>query len=169
MRKRIFILSLCVALVLGLGLVAGCRKLGHVTNLPQNVTEQEVKDWYAATGALQVIGEYTDDATKAIIKLRGLGLFKDDARYQLTLTSLGRVSQAGIHARNILNQSPNHFGESEKAQIRGLIESMEQEIQKANTEGLTGLNSDDAKAINTTIQSIDGAVQIILAMVRSQS
>lgn len=167
MRKKLLLFSICIVLSVAIGLMAGCPKLGHVTNLPQNVAEQEVKDWYQATGALQVIGEYTDDATKAIIKLRGLGLFQDDERYQLTLTSLGRIAQAGIHARNILNQAPGHFGDSQKSQIRGLIESMEQEFQKANNEGLTGVkNSASATALNATIQALDGAIQIILAMVK---
>lgn len=95
---------------------AGCmRKTGSIANVPTGVSEAEVKDWYAATGAIAIVGNSTEAATNLAISINRADPTNPD--YQKMLSVFGHIAQGGISAGNVLSASPEHFTASTRDQI----------------------------------------------------
>ena len=125
-------------LIIGVVLVglAGCGG-PRITNLPPNVSEQQVQAWYAATGAAKVIAQSTKGLTESVIAVHTADprvIANDD--YQKVLLVLGKTAQAGIHVDSILRQAPNRFAQGTKQQIMATIQPVLAELSRADLEGL---------------------------------
>lgn len=161
-RFRPYIATLMVAILI---FTTGCGgKQIQVTNLPPNVSQAEVSNWYRATGAISVIADQTLILTDAAISLNREGVLKG-AAYDAVLTTLGKVSQAGIHVRNVLYQQPEYFGTPAAQKIRPLFNAITDELQKANIEGLLGVASQETRAkISLALSLLKGAVNTFTAL-----
>jgi hypothetical protein len=149
--------------------VSSCHRVNHVTNLPPGVNEQEVKDWYAATGALSVIADNTKAATDIAIDLNHQGMFHDGPAYNTTLTVLARISQGGIHASNMLRAMPEHFDANARLQLSAFADDALAQAQKAVDEGMGGVGDQSGRQkLTDMLRGIQSALRIIALFQSSQ-
>lgn len=151
----------------GLGTyLSGCAaRVGHVTDLPQGVTEQQAKNYDAEIANLHKIADVTTTLRRAVISVRGAGAFPDDAAYGKLLLMIGKLDQAQLAATAYLRGAPEYFGETQKQKIKDIFSDVTAEIQQLNASGVTGIkNPDSLKQINTLIGELAGFVNLVLSL-----
>jgi hypothetical protein len=127
-----------IAFLIGLMMagVADCKRI-KITDTPQDVSEEQVQAWYAATGVVKTIAETTNGLTDAVIAIKTSdpALIPDDD-YQRILQILGESALAGVHVDEILREVPDNFGKGTKEQILALVKPVVEQLRQADLEGL---------------------------------
>ncbi len=116
-------------------LMTGCVK--NISDVPEDINQNQVRTWYTATGAVKVIAESTKGVTESVISINNSDpkiIPPDD--YQRILLVLGKTAQAGIHLDAVLKNAPNNFEKGVKDQIMAEIRPVVDELQQADLEGL---------------------------------
>jgi hypothetical protein len=132
----------------------GCLGPKHITNLPPGVSETEVRDWYAATAALNDVSKLTKAATDAVISLhKSKSLPGGEAEYQSVLETFAKIDQVGIHASNTLKGAAQNFG-SVKSQVKPDVQSIADQLTKALADNTLKTNA----TTKTILQSLQLAV-----------
>lgn len=157
-----------VLVILTLMASTGCQKKVHVTNLPQGVSEGEVKTWLTAVGAVKRIGELDKQATQALVSLHNIQrndkpLIPGD-KYAATLRFFGRLSQAGINADNILHKTPEYFGKDVQTQIKGATDDIFAELQQQDMVSMTGVSSPEIKNLQALVGELQGTAKILVSL-----
>jgi len=156
-------------LLIGLVMVVitGCPKT-RITDIPTNVSEEQVQAWYAATGIVKTIAETTNGLTDAVIAVNTSDpklIPSDD--YQKILLSLGKAAQAGIHVDSILKQVPDNFGKGTKEQILAEIQPVIEEFRQADLEGLFSRSqSPRLQTELTVLKRLTEATQLLSSLAR---
>jgi hypothetical protein len=139
-----------------------------ITGLPDNMAEEELRDWYTATGIVKTIAETTNGLTDAVIAVNNSdpSLIPGE-EYQNMLLVLGKTAQAGLHVDNILRQVPDHFGKGTKEKILSEIGPVVEELRKADLEGLfSKTQSPRLKSELTVLKSLTNAIQLLASLAK---
>jgi hypothetical protein len=159
-----FVLALMLAtqpLMLG-----GCAaRVSHVTNLPVGVSEQAVKNWYSATGAVKTIATQNAAAFTAVKELRTIGVFPNDEAYEYTVIALGRIAQINEDAVQFLQSVPNDWSKNTQQKMAAYMNEISGLLQKLNAQGVTGIkNPDSLTSVNKLIALVTESVSLVLSL-----
>lgn len=154
----------------------GCgARVKHVTNLPPGVTEQQVKNWDSAVGALHRIAATTSTLRQTVIalnkatyvepgKTEAEKVIPDGRTYIGILSGIGRVDQAQINAANFLKTVPNTWSLATQDKVRAYMRTIGDELAKMNTEGLTGIKNPSSRQ---QVEQLIGEIQAVAGLVLS--
>lgn len=159
------VLSLVLVVGPSLSLVGCAVRVTHVTNLPPGVSEQEVKNWYTATGTLHKIADVTHAVQEAVISFNHAGVFPDGPAYVATLQDLGKIKILQEDSAKYLATVPQTFGQPTKDKLKSNMTAISALIQDMNTRGITGIkNADSAKSINAQISQLILSASVLLSL-----
>ena len=135
------ILLLTVALSL-----SACTKVKQpIVNVPEGISEQEVRAWYEATGYLREIAKNNRLVTEAVIDLRAHGVLDGGESYHAMLTAFGKIAQLEIQASDYLENWHNQFGEEQSPRFLFFIDEILKQVQEATDNGLVGIKNEVAQ------------------------
>lgn len=165
-RQRVYELLIWLGILTLL--LQGCHRKIVVTNLPPGVSQQQVIDWYTATGALKVIAETSNSAMTSLVQMNRTGAFPDGPSYVATISAMGRMSQAGLHAKSILEAAPDNFNLGTRQRITGDVQIMLKELETLNQYGLVGIKDPQTKLIvQAWLRTFETAINVENALVTS--
>jgi hypothetical protein len=161
MKKRLAVAVLAFSLVF-----SGCAaRVNHITNLPPGVSEQSVKNWYSAVGAMKKIRDIDHSLYLTVTSLRDNKVWTDDASYTVALTSVGRLEATEIEANQFLESVPNDWSQPTQLKMQNYMNAISAAIQDLNTGGVTGIKDAGTLAsVNNSIKSITVSVSLILSL-----
>lgn len=165
LKPRSLGLSVLVAVLAGFLMVStvACHRAVHVKNVPTGVSEQSVKNWYAAVGAFKMAAETTQKLTNSAIALHSE--FPDEASYQKTLEGLGRMAQVEAQAAQFLDTAPQNWNQPIATQIQSYANSLAGLLTTSVEDGLAHVkNPTTAAALKTTVSLLRGAIQTAAAL-----
>lgn len=159
-------LSVFLALALVLSFTGCAARVGHVTDLPTGVTEQQAKAWDTAVADLHKIADLNSAARKAVISVRTAGAFPNDVAYAAALTAIGHIDQYEIEAAEFLKAQPSVFGASQQQKLKSELSLISGELLALNSiDGLPGIKNPDTKqTISQIIAEITGTANLILSL-----
>ena len=147
----------------------GCApRVGTVANTPPGVTQPQVQNWYAATGAFTKIADVDHQILAGVVGFHDSGLWSDTGSYEISLRALGRIEQIQIEAATFLKTVPDDWSKSTREKIQTYTNEMSAEIQKVNASGATGIKNPDSLAtINALIADLTKTANLVLTLVNA--
>lgn len=155
----------------------GCgARVKHVTNLPPGVTEEQVKNWDSAVGALHRIAATTSTLRQTVIalnkatytepgKTEAEKVIPDGKTYIGILSGIAKVDLAQINASNFLKTVPKTWSLSTQEKMRSYMKTIGDELAKMNNEGLTGIkNPSSRQQLEQLIGEIQATVGLVLSL-----
>ena len=152
-----------VALVVSL---AGCAaRVKNVTNLPTGVTLTEVQQWDSAVQNLNKIATAVTAARQSLIALHTGGLLPDGPAYVTALQVIGKIDTLQVSASATLQQTPNSFSASTKAQVQALLQQISAQLLTLNSSGVVGIKNPNSQTqVADLIAEISAAVTLVLSL-----
>jgi len=149
-------------------LAVGCSaRVKNVTNLPPGVTQQEVIAWDSEVAALHKAAAATTALRQGVIGLEHANAFPDTVAYVAALRAVAKIDQAQLAASDYLRQAPQHFGQPQKAKVKGILDAISAELQTLNVQSMAGIkNADHQKQLTTLVSDVTAAVDIALALAK---
>lgn len=133
-----------------------------IVNAPTPLAAEAVRNWYTATGALEVVANNSHNALQAIIQMNRAGTFPDGPAYAATMNSFMRIADAGLKASTILQKTPEMFGLEQQKTITEYLLLISTELQVITKTGLVGIkNPDSQRIVQEFIGLIQSSVNII--------
>ncbi len=153
-------------LLVSVTLAPACRrKQVRVTNLPEGVSEQEVQNWFTATGAMRTIAKSMVHAQDFVIQLNRAGVFPDGEPYRRTMVSFKRIAEEGQRVDAFLENYPNRFGGNIQTKLREFADFARAELDQAIVDGSLGIkNENSQESFRAILRSVDIALTIILSL-----
>jgi hypothetical protein len=141
--------------------ISGCNKNPTtVTNLPPNVTSNQVTTWANATNYTSQLQTGLHAIVTATIKLNAAGVIKDGPGYTTALNAEGRAEQIIIEDATFLKNVPNTWTLSISARINADMQQVNTQLQLALSTGV--LNFKDPTTGQTIAQLVSNGIQIVL-------
>lgn len=165
-QSRLAFFSLVLAFTL-----TGCagRKI-TVTNLPPNVTQQQVQDWVSASNNLKQAQAITHNLQGTIIALH-FTVGKDgkailpNAVYTAALQITAKLSATEIRFGRFLEQVPaKDFSASTKTAALNFTNDILGLVQELNSSGITGIKNPSSLA---TINNFLAEIRAIITAIRN--
>ena len=152
-------------LVLAFSLAGCAARVQNVTGLPAGVTQTEVQQWDTAVQNLNKISGAVSAARQSLIALHTGGLLPDGPAYVTALQVIGKIDTLEVSASAVLQQTPNNFSASTKAQVQALLQQISAQLLTLNSSGVTGIKNPNSQTqVADLIGEISAAVTLILSL-----
>lgn len=155
-------LGLTVFVASMLFLSPACHRQVAIQNVPPNISQQAVTNWYAAVGLYKTLGSTTEQLTNAVIQLKAD--FPDQASYDATLQGLGRASQIGIQAGLYLQTVPTTWDGNVSQKVAAYANQIQDQVNFSVNDGIAHVkNPTSQKALLALVATINASIKTAIA------